>query len=455
MMLHKIKKGYDIKLIGAAEPELVNAEPSKLFALQPPDFLGIKPKLVVEVGDVVKIGTLLFTDKQNPRVKFLSPAAGKISLINRGERRVITEVVVEATSNEAAVAFPKLSATDIAAKSRDEIVAYLLEGGVWPYIRQRPFSKIADPQAIPRDIFISGLDTSPLAPDYTVLLADEQEAFKTGLSLLRKLTTGKVYFSIKDADSGNLSEYQNLSGVDLHAFTGPHPAGNVSVQIERIAPLKRGEIVWYIYAPDVILLGKLAHAGQFPIERIVAVAGSAVNPAKRKYYRTRLGASVQTMVKEGDLQDADVRFISGGVLRGRGIGAAGFLGFYESLLTIIPESNERKFLGWFSPGRKYESFSKTFLSKLFRPKGYILDTRLHGGVRAFIQTGEYEKVMPLDILPMHLVKSIIAEDIEEMEALGILECAPEDFALCTYICPSKIDFGAYVQSGLDLIEKEG
>jgi Na+-transporting NADH:ubiquinone oxidoreductase subunit A len=455
MMQHKIKRGYDIQLVGTTVPAVEDAEQSKLFALQPPDFLGIKPKLQVDAGDEVKIGSLLFIDKQNPEVKFLSPAAGKISMINRGERRALMEIVVDAAADETAVSFPTLSADAISVKSREEVVSYLLEGGVWPYIRQRPFSKIADPKAIPRDIFISGLDTSPLAPDYNLLLADEKEAFKTGLLLLQKLTEGKIYLSIDGARKDYLSNLRDLSGVEVHAFSGPHPTGNVSVQIDRIAPLKHGEIVWYIYAPDVILLGKLAHTGKFPVERVMAVAGSSVKTEKRKYYRTRLGASVQTLVKEGDLINEDVRYITGGVLQGRGISAAGFIGFYDYLLTVIAENNERKFLGWISPGMHKESFSKTFLSGFFRSKKYIQDTRLHGGIRAFIQTGEYEKVMPLDILPMHLVKSIIAEDIEEMEALGILECAPEDFALCTYICPSKIDFGAYIQQGLDLIEKEG
>jgi Na+-transporting NADH:ubiquinone oxidoreductase subunit A len=451
MYQHKIKKGYDIKLAGAANLQVQDADMPKRFALQPPDFPGVKLKLEVEEGDSVSIGSVLFSDKQNPQVQFLSPAGGKISLINRGERRAIMEVVVDIIADEAAISFPKIPVTEIAAKSREEVVTYLLTGGVWPYLRQRPFSKIADPQVVPRDIFISAVDTSPLAPDYSVLLGDEQEAFETGVALLKKLTSGKVYLSVDD----KLSRLEGIEDVEVHAFSGPHPAGNISVQIDRIAPMKHGDIVWYIYASDVIVLGKLAVEGKFPVDRIVAVAGSSVKEEKRRYYRTRLGAPVQALVKEGDLVDDEVRFISGGVLQGRDIGAAGYIGFYDHLITVIPESHERKLFGWIYPGLKNESFSKTFLSGVLGPKNYIQDTRMHGGVRAFIQTGEYEKVMPLDILPMQLVKSIMAEDIEEMEGLGILECAPEDFALCTYICPSKIDFGAYVQKGLDMIEREG
>ena len=455
MVTHKIKKGYTIKLEGATHPEVRDTEMPKRFAIQPSDFLGVKPKLAADVGDTVSIGSVLFTDKENEKVKFLSPAAGKITRINRGERRLIKEIIIETDGDEAAVSFPKILMNEIAAKSREDIVNYLLEGGVWPYIRQRPFSKIANPRIVPRDIFISGLDTNPLAPDYSVMLDNETDTFKLGVALLKKLTTGKVFFSIDASRTNYMSALQAIEGVEVHGFSGPHPAGNVSVQIDRIAPMKRGDHIWYIYAPDVVLLGKLASEGKFPVNRIVAVAGSSVKEEKRRYYHTRLGIPVQALLQEGDLVDEDVRFISGSVLQGREIEATGFVGFYDHVVTVIPEKEERQLLGWIYPGLKTISFSNTFLSSLFGPKKYIQDTRTHGGVRAFIQTGEYEKVMPLDILPMYLVKSIIAEDIEEMENLGILECAPEDFALCTYICPSKIDFGAYIQKGLDMIAREG
>lgn len=455
MVTHKIKKGYTIKLEGETIPEVLVSDTPKRFALQPSDFLRIKPKLAVVEGDTVSIGTVLFTDKENEKVKFLSPAAGKIESINRGERRIIKEIVIETGGEESAVSFPKLSPKEISTRSREDIVNYLLDGGVWPCIRQRPFCKIANPQIVPRDIFISGLDTNPLAPDYSVLLTDEIEAFKTGVALLKKLTDGKVFLSIESANTNNLNELKAIEGIEVHGFSGPHPAGNVSVQIDRIAPMKRGDQLWYIYAPDVVVLGKLALGGKFPVDRIIAVAGSSVKEEKRRYYRTRLGVPVQALVQEGDLIDDEVRYLSGGVLQGREIGAAGYVGFYDRVVTMIPENDERSLLGWIYPGLKVESFSKTFLSKLFRPKKFIQDTRMHGGLRAFIQTGQYERVMPLDIFPMHLVKSIMAEDIEEMEGLGLLECAPEDFALCTYICPSKINFGSYIQKGLDMIEREG
>jgi Na+-transporting NADH:ubiquinone oxidoreductase subunit A len=455
MIEHRLKKGYDINLAGKTNKVLVQAERPSLFAMQPPDFRGLKPRLEVDIDSYVKIGTSLFYDKQNPDVKFLSPASGKVVQINRGERRAIIEVVVESGDNEDYEFFGAWNKNDIANLSKGEVIRHLLNGGLWPCIRQRPFSKVARQENAPRDIFVCAMDTAPLAPDYGLLIDGQEEFFEAGISVLSKLTEGKVYLNFSGKNKSVASIFEKVEGIEKHSFTGKHPAGNVSVHIHHIHAISSGEVIWYIYAPDVILIGRLFLEGKYPNERIVAVAGSSVKDEARKYYKTWLGASVQSLVNEGNLQDENVRYISGNVLTGRRIHEGGYVGFYDRLLTVIPDHKKRELFGWLTPGLKEESFSRLFLSKLLPSKEFIKDTRIHGGKRAFVQTGEYEKVLPMDILPVHLVKSIMAEEIEDMISLGLLEVDDEDFALCSYICPSKIDFGEYIRKGLDVLEKEG
>ncbi len=455
MIKHTLKKGYTIKLAGSTEKTLVDAKKPKLYASQPFDFLGLKPRLEVEEGSAVKIGSPLYYNKEKPEVKFVSPASGKVVKINRGERRKIAEVVIESDGSDAAVDFGSCAEKDLAGLAVDEIKKKLLDSGMWPMIRQRPFSKIANPDLVPRDIFITGMDTAPLVADPEFILQDEEEYFNAGLKIIRRLTEGKVYLSLNGEVKDHLSFLQNPEGVEVHEFSGKHPAGNLSVHIHHIAPINIGDIVWYVNAVDIPLIGKLFLNGTFPTERIVAVSGSAVEAEIRKYYRTWVGADVQTLVNEGNLTQDYVRIITGNILRGRKIPEHGFIGFYNRTLTIIPESKERELFGWLTPGLDQESFSRTFLSKYFRRSEYIKDTRIHGGKRAFFQTGDYEKMLPMDIYPAQLVKSIMAGEIEDMLALGLLEVDDEDFALCTYICPSKIDFGEHIRKGLDVLELEG
>ncbi len=455
MIKHNLKKGYDIRLAGSSEKTLVPAEKPARLAMQPPDFPGIKPKLDVEVGAKVKIGTPLFHDKQFPEIKFLSPASGQVVEINRGDRRAVMEVVVEDDGNDAYEFFATHTEEQLGALSRDEIITKLQEGGLWPYLRQRPFSRIARTSASPRDIFINAMDTAPLAPDMNFLLQEQEEDFQIGVNILSKLTEGSVYLSVSGNTGTAAPAFEKAGGVEVHAFKGPHPAGNTSVHIFHIKPMKVGDVVWYITAPHVALIGKFFREGRYPIERIIAVTGSSLAAEARKYYRTRVGIGLETLIPKGSIKDEDVFFISGNVLRGRGISHTGFVGFYDYQVTAIPDSNERVLFGWLTPGLKEESHSRTFLSNLFPRKEYIKDTRVHGGKRAFFQTGEYEKMLPMDIYPSHLVKSIMAEEIEDMIGLGLLEVDEEDFALCTYICPSKIDFGEHIRKGLDILEKEG
>jgi len=455
MVKHKLKKGYDIRLAGSTEKMTVPAERPTRLALQPPDFIGVKPKLEVEIGSKVKIGTTLFYDKEYPDAKFVSPACGEVIEINRGERRAIMEIVIADDGSDQYEFFSSHSDEQLEALSGDEIVQKLLEGGMWPYLRQRPFSKIARTSTRPRDIFINAMDTAPLAPDLTYLMRDEAENFQTGINVLSKLTGGKLYLSISDNDEALEPVFDTISGIEKHLFRGPHPAGNTSVHIYHIHPMKVGDVIWYISAPHVALIGKFFKTGRLPVERVVAVSGSSLSRDARKYFETRVGMAVQTLIPKGLILDEDVRIISGSVLRGREVEHNGFVGFYDYQVTVIPDTNERVLFGWLTPGLKDESYSRTFLSRLFPRPEYVKDTRLHGGKRAFIQSGDYEKMLPMDIYPAQLVKSIMAEEIEDMIGLGLLEVDEEDFALCTYICPSKIDFGEYVRKGLDMLEREG
>ena len=455
MLEHKFKKGYDIKLAGAAGKLRSPIEKPKQYALQPPDFLGIKPKLLVKVGDMVKIGTPLFIDKQNPEYNFVSPASGEVVEINRGERRAIQEVVVKDDGEDQYEVFGIHDKNKIDATNREELIKTMMVGGVWPYLRQRPFSKIANPKATPRDIFVSGMDTAPLATDITMIMENQEAYFKLGLKVLTNLTDGKVYLSVDGRAEKLPKAFENLDDVETHKFSGPHPAGNVSIHIAHIKPLNVGETVWYLHAQDVAVIGKFFTYGRFPVERVISIAGSSVKPDIRKYYDTRIGVPIQALMTEGDLLDHSVRYISGDVLSGRKLFESGYIGFYNNLLTIIPENRHRDLFGWLTPGLKEESYSRTFLSRFIRSDEYIKDTRVLGGKRAFIQTGDYDQMLPMDIYPSFLVKAIMAEEIEDMLGLGLLEVAVEDFALCTYICPSKIDFGFYIHQGLNLLETEG
>jgi Na+-transporting NADH:ubiquinone oxidoreductase subunit A len=448
-----LKKGYNIKIAGRAERILEELPEPDFVALQPIEFRGIKPKMIVKEGDSVKIGTPLFIDKANPDVKFVSPVSGTLDQINRGDRRALMEVVIKNDKKGDAEKIEAFAKEDIVKLTREQIIAQLLNGGMWPYLRQRPFNKIALSADIPRDIFISAMDTAPLAADLEFMLQGEDEYLQTGIDILAKLTEGKIHLSASANQTNEAQQFKSLKNVELHFFKGPHPAGNVGVQIHHVAPLKRGDLVWCVQATMVAAIGKFFLKGFFPSERIIAIAGSSLS--ERKYFKTLLGAPVSTLVKENNLQDSNSRFITGNVLTGRKISYKGFVGFYDHLLSVIPEGKKEKTLVEYAlPGLDKESYSKTFASSLLPKKEYVIDTRIKGGERAFVQSGSYEKVLPMDIFPVYLMKSILSEDIEEMEGLGILECDEEDLALCSYICPSKIDFGGILRQGLDLIERE-
>jgi len=443
----RLKKGLDIKLKGGAGKVLAGEAVSRLYGVKPIDFPGLTPKLNVREGDKVLAGSALFHDKLRPEVLFTSPVSGTVLFINRGDRRKLLEIVVEKEGNE----FVDFGKADPAGLTREKIKETLLKSGLWPSVRQRPYNVVANPLDVPDAIFISGFDTAPLAPDYNFVMDNSPEAsFRTGIAALRKLTDGKINL-ILNGKGSNSDLLKNASGVEISYFSGPHPAGNVGVQIHHISPINKGDKIWTVNFQDVLAVGRLFEEGVYRNDRIIALTGSEVQNAQ--YYTIRSGASISSIVKENVIQ-GNLRYISGNVLTGTKIEPDGFLGYYDSQVTVIPEGNYYEFFGWMMPGFNKFSFSKTFASSILPQKNYIFDTNLHGGERAFVMTGQYEKVVPMDIYPMQLLKAILAEDIEMMENLGIYEIAEEDFALCEYICPSKIEIQSIVRKGLDLMIRE-
>jgi len=444
---YKLKKGFDIRLSGSAKRVTGGEVTSELYGVRPPDFPGLIPKLSLRPGDRVKAGTTLFVDKIRPEVRFASPVSGILRAVNRGEQRRILEVVVEREGDE----YEDFGKADVTRLSREEIKQKLLMSGLWPAIRQRPYHIIANPSSTPKSVFISGFDTAPLAPDMNFIMDNSPaHLFQTGLNVLARLTDGKVHLILNGATEPS-AVLKNSLNVEVSYFSGPHPAGNVGVHIHHIDPVNKGEVVWCVNLQDVIAIGRLFDEGIYHHDRMIALAGPEV--IEPKYYKVRNGIAVRS-VAENNIHKGDLRIISGNVLTGSNTGINGFLGFYDSLITVIPEGRYHEFFGWAKPGINKFSFSRTFLSSIFRKKEYTLDTNMHGGRRAFVMTGMYEKVVPMDILPMQLFKAILAEDIEAMENLGIYEVAEEDFALCEFICPSKIEIQSIIRQGIEIMIKE-
>ena len=444
--IYSVKKGLDIKLLGEAEKTIVDLD-AKRFAIKPPDFIGCFPKMLVKEGDTVKAGTPLFFDKYRENITFSSPVSGKFVELRRGAKRKILELIIESDGQFESVDFGKAEAASL---DKESVVEKMLKSGVWPLLRQRPYSVIANPNDTPKSIFVNAFDSSPLAPDYDLLVEGREKEFQTGLDVLTKLTTGKVHLNThKKLNSSAV--FTSVKNVQVNTFSGPHPSGNVSVHISRIDPINKGDVVWYLDAQDVIVIGTLFLTGKYDSTRIVAFTGSEVmNP---KYYRAHIGSNITNMVVNNIAGDNN-RFISGNVLTGTKIESDGFLSFYNSQITIIPEGDYYEFFGWALPGFGKWSFSKTFPAFLSPNKKYRLDTNMHGGERAFVVTGLYEKVFPFDIYPMQLMKAMIVEDIDLMENMGIYEIDAEDFALCEVIDPSKINMQEIVRKGLELMRKE-
>lgn len=441
----KLKRGFNIKLKGEASYSTEIIKPPKFVAVKPADFQGLTPKLCVKPGDIVKTGEALFFDKYHPEVIFTAPLGGKVYTVKRGERRVILQVIIETDEECGSVGFIK---ADPLTLSGDEIKNNLLNSGLWVFLKRRPYGIIANPEEKPGAIFISTFDTAPLAPDYNYIMKDQMQTFQTGVNALSKLTAGKVFLGV----NGN-SLFSDIKNADIRHFSGPHPAGNPGIQIHHISPLSKSSVVWTINVQDVLFIGRLFETGKVDLTKTVALTGSEV--ANPQYYRTMACAPMSSIV-DGKVKNSDYRqrVISGNVLTGTQADKDDFLGFFDSQITVIPEGDDYELLGWAAPGFDKFSASNTFFSKLFPKKSYELNANMHGGERAFVLTGQYEKVLPMDILPVSLLKAILTEDLDKMEQLGIYEVIEEDLALCEYVCVSKIKVQEILRKGIKTVIKE-
>ena len=444
----KLKKGLDIKLNGEADKVVQTLGAGSRYALKPTDFRALTPKLAVKVGDEVKAGDALFTDKMRPEVKFTSPVSGTVEEIKRGERRKLLEIIVKSDGENR---FRDFGKADVNRLSREEIVSRMQESGVWPMVKQRPYDIVANPESQPKAVFVSAFDSAPLAPDYDVALNGQEQALQAGIDCLKKLSGKDINLNLP-ADMSQASVFTKLKNVEINYFSGPHPAGNVGVQINHLNPINKGEIVWTVNVQDVAIIGRLFTEGRFDAQKVIALAGSEVT--RPMYYHCTLGASIAEITNGKLKGNVEERIISGNVLTGTRVEKDGFLGYYDNLVTVIPEGNHYEFLGWAAPGFNKFSASKLFPSFLCPKKRYTLDTNFHGERRAFVVTGQYEKVLPMDIYPVYLLKAILAQDIDQMEQLGIYEVAPEDFALCEFVCTSKIPVQKIVSEGIELMMRE-
>lgn len=444
----KIRRGTNIKLKGEAEKILTDAPRSETYAIKPPDFEGIKPKVTVKEGHEVKAGTVLMYDKNNEKVKFTSPVSGEVAQVKRGDKRKLLEIVILADKEDQ---YEDFGAADPNSLSREEVIKKICNAGVWPFIKQRPYDVIANPDESPKSIFITAFDSAPLAPDNDFVFHGQGALFQKGIDALNQLTEGKVHLTV-DGSAKPDEAFTSAKNVVLHKVSGPHPAGNVSVHIHNFDPVGRGQVVWTLNAQDVLTIGRLFETGKFDASRVVAVCGSQVNDPK--YYRSILGASTKKLMEELAKTDQENRYISGNVLSGTQIEKDGFLGYYDYQLTVIPEGGEPRMFGWIMPNPDKFSVHRSLVSWLQPSKKYELNAEMNGEERPFVVTEEYEQVFPFDIYPVQLIKAIMVEDVELMEALGIYEVSPEDFALCEVVCTSKIPSQSIVRDGLNMLRKE-
>jgi Na+-transporting NADH:ubiquinone oxidoreductase subunit A len=444
-----IKRGLDIKLKGSAEKISGPEIRSNVYAIKPSDFIGLLPKLSVRQGDEVLAGSSLFYDKNNPDIFFPSPVSGEIVEIKRGAKRRILEVKVLADKE---IRYVDYGSADPASLTREEVIDKLVKSGLWSLIRQRPFSIIPDFTSLPKSIHISTFDTNPLAPDVDYIIRGQEDLFQKGIDVIAKLSDN-VNLNI-NGKTGYSKSFEGVKGVKINRFVGPHPAGNVGVQINKLEPINKGETVWYLYPQDVIIIARLFESGKVDLKKRIAFCGSEVKAPK--YFDMLIGTSIEPLIKDAISSD-NVRYISGNPLTGTKIDPDGFLGFYDNQITVLPEGDYLDFFltdGWMGLGLNKFSMNKSYLSWLTPKKEYTLTTKLNGELRSFVVTGEMEKVFPFDIYPMQLIKAIMINDIDTMEQLGIYEVDAEDFALCEFINTSKIDIQDVVRNGMEKLREE-
>ncbi|MBN2410860.1 Na(+)-translocating NADH-quinone reductase subunit A [candidate division KSB1 bacterium] len=445
----KIKKGLNLPINGEPQQEIETGQNVTRVALLGEDYIGLKPTMLVKVGDKVKLGQVLFTDKKMPAIKYTAPGTGTVVEVNRGPKRVFQSLVVDLAGNEE-VTFTSYKPEQIDSLNRGKIITQLIDSGLWTTLRARPFGRTADPETQPHSLFITAMDTNPLAPSVEKIIQENKEQFIQGLKILSKLTDGKVYICKSPGSSVPVIENGQIS---IEEFAGPHPAGNAGTHIHILDPVGRHKTVWHIDAQDVISFGFLFLTGRLNVERIVSLAGPGVK--KPRLLKTRIGASVSDLIA-GELKDGDFRVISGSVLYGHTAeGPTAYLGRFSQQVSVIVEAKGRIFFGWLNSGFKVYSVKNIVLSKFLPRKKFNFNTSPGGSLRAIVPVGSYEKVMPLDILPSYLLRALAVDDVEEAEKLGCLELVEEDLALCTFVCPSKIDHAVNLRRNLTLIEKEG
>ena len=443
-----IKKGLDLPIAGKPEQVIRDGNAITEVALLGEEYVGMRPSMKVREGDVVKKGQVLFEDKKNPGVMFTAPASGTVTAINRGAKRVLQSVVIKVEGDDQ-ITFEKYSADQLTQLTSEQVRQNLQTSGLWTALRTRPFSKVPAVDAVPASIFVNAMDTNPLAADPQVVLQANEENFLNGLTVLSRLHEGKVYLC---KAAGATVPTVSLANVEVKEFAGPHPAGLSGTHIHFIDPVSATKFVWYVNYQDVIAMGKLFTTGELNVSRVVALAGPQVkNPA---LVRTVLGANLSQLTAN-ELKDGENRVISGSVLSGaKAFGPVDYLGRYALQVSVILEGREKEFLGWIMPGANKFSISRTVLGH-FSKKLFNFTTALNGGERAMVPIGAYERVMPLDIIPTLLLRDLASGDTDSAQALGCLELDEEDLALCTFVCPSKNEYGAFLRQALDKIEKEG
>ena len=438
-----IRKGHDIRIAGIPSKDVVSIPGSDTVAISPKTFRGVKPKRMVSEGDRVQIGSPLFFDKTKPEVKWASPANGTVQTIQFGARHVIEKIEIKVEGSDS-ISGQTFLMEQLESADRPTILNRILEANLFPLIRQRPFNKVANPKDLPRDIFISAVNTAPLSVDLRTVIESEKEAFQAGITALSKLTDGRVFVT-----SRNVIELQNA---EVQTISGPHPAGNVGIQIHYTKPIKPHDFIWTVDAQHVITLGKLFLTGSYQPNVIVSVGGSGVNNPQT--VSAKVGASIGSLIAKLDISEP-TRLISGNVLTGQTVEVDNFLGFYDSSVSIILDTVDRPFMGMLALGNNKSKYSLTHTFLTFGEKLFNFNTAQNGELRAIVPINAWENVLPMDVYPNALYRAILAQDIEEMEQLGMWECDDEDFALCSFVCPSKIDVGEVIRQGLNLLEEEG
>jgi len=438
-----LKKGYDIKIIGSVESDEVTNYSSTTYAIKPTDFEGIAPipKLVPQIGDEIKAGDPLLFNKRTSDLVYTAPVSGEVVELRRGEKRKVTEVVILADKEQQYKDFGRLN---IANATKETVTQRLIESGAWHFLRQRPFNTSANPQDNPKGIFISGFKTAPLAPDTAITMAGKESDFQAGVSALSKIAP--VHLSTQKGTS--IPAFNSIADATTHQFSGPHPAGNVGIQIHHISPLRKGEVAWTINPQDVAVIGKLVSEGIYKPERIISVSGNGVN--KAGYYNVLQGVNLEELIDQTDSS----RVIDGDVLSGTPISKDNFLGFYTDQISVIKEGNDYEMFGWLVPSYPRPTRSKSLIGSFLRKKPFDVNTNMHGEKRAFVMSGQYEDVLPMKIYPVQLLKAILANDFEGMEGLGIYEVIEEDLALCEFVCTSKQPVQQILREGLEYVREQ-